>query len=96
MGDRLTVDTGALREAGSELRTVAEEFDAADARSDEVAAHVGHAELASAIRDFAHGWDDRRAEMVQDIASLAQSCEGIGGAFEDLDRQFAAALRGDA
>ncbi|RHA37109.1 hypothetical protein [Cellulomonas rhizosphaerae] len=96
MGDRLTVDTDGLREAGSALRAVAAEFDAADANSDAVAEHVGHDELAAAVRDFAHGWDDRRAEMVQDVASLAQSCDGVGGAFEDLDLQFAAVLRGDA
>lgn len=96
MGDRLTVDTDGLHEAGSALREVAQEFDAADSRSDAVAERVGHDGLASAVRDFAHGWDDRRAEMVADIAELARSCEGIGDAFEDLDQQFAAALRGDA
>ncbi|ROS26161.1 hypothetical protein [Cellulomonas sp. PhB150] len=96
MGDRLIVDTDGLREAGTALRSVAEEFDAADARSDAVAEDVGHDELAGAIRDFAHGWDDRRADMVQGVAELARSCEGIGGAFEDLDLQFAAVLRGDA
>jgi len=96
MGDRLTVDTAGLREAGAGLRTVAAEFDGANASSDVVADAVGHAELASAIRDFAHGWDDRRAEMVADIASLAEACSGIGDGFEDLDHAFAAALRGDA
>jgi uncharacterized protein YukE len=96
MGDRLTIDTAVLREAGASLRLVAAEFDDADAHSDAAAEVVGHQELASAVRDFAHGWDDRRAELVQDIASLAQACEGIGDGFEDLDRQFAAALRGDA
>jgi len=96
MGDRLTVDTAGLREAGAALRLVAAEFDDADAHSDAAAESVGHHELASAVRDFAHGWDDRRAELVQEVAALAQSCEGIGDGFEDLDRQFAAALRGDA
>jgi uncharacterized protein YukE len=96
MGDRLTIDSAALREAGAALRLVAAEFDHADAHSDAAAEVVGHHELASAVRDFAHGWDDRRAEMVHEVASLAQSCEGIGESFDDLDRQFAAALRGDA
>jgi len=95
MGDRLTVDTARLRDAGAALRDVASEFDGANAHSDTAADAVGHDELASAVRDFAHGWDDRRAEVVQDVASLAQSCEGIGAGFEDLDTQFAAALRGD-
>ena len=94
MGDRLTVDTAGLREAGAALRLVAAEFDDADAHSDAAAESVGHHELASAVRDFAHGWDDRRAELVQEVAALAQSCEGIGDGFEDLDREFAKALLG--
>jgi len=95
MSDRLTIDTDALREAGSMLRTVAAEFDDADAHTDALAEHVGHEELAAAVRDFSHGWDDRRSEMVQDIAALADSCGAVSDAFADLDTQFAAALRGE-
>ncbi|MDM7830222.1 hypothetical protein [Cellulomonas edaphi] len=94
MGDGLAVDTAGLREAGAALRAVAEEFDAANAHSEAVADAVGDADLAAAVRDLAHGWDDRRAEMVQDIAWLARACEAIGEGFENLDRAFAAALRG--
>ncbi|MBO9556330.1 hypothetical protein [Cellulomonas sp.] len=96
MGDVLKVDTAALREAGTSLRTVAAEFDRANAHSDDVASHVGHAGLSDAIKHFAHGWDDRRAKMVDSIAGLADACTGIGDGFEDLDREFAKALRGES
>lgn len=96
MGDVLRVDTAALREAGTSLRAVASEFDRANAHSDDVASHVGHAGLADALKHFAHGWDDRRAGMVASIAGLADACTGIGDGFEDLDREFAKALRGQS
>ncbi|MGN8244383.1 hypothetical protein ACTHAM_001286 [Cellulomonas soli] len=96
MSDRLTVDTAALREAGTSLRTVASEFDGANANSDDVASHVGHAGLADCLRDFAHGWDDRRGKMVESIAGLADACTGIGDGFEDLDAEFARALTGQS
>lgn len=96
MSGRLTVDTTALREAGTSLRSVATEFDRANVRSDTVADAVGHAGLASAVRDFAHGWDDTRADMVEGMAALADACTGIGEGFEELDTEFAAALRGES
>ncbi|MBO9554705.1 hypothetical protein [Cellulomonas sp.] len=95
MSDVLKVDTVALRAAGTHLRSVAIEFDGANAKSDAVADAVGHAGLSDAVRGFAHGWDDTRADLVSTIGSLADACTGIGDGFEDLDAQFAAALRGE-
>jgi len=95
MACRLRVDTGALCEAGTSLRSVATEFDGANVTSDQVAGAVGHAGLAAAVRCFAHGWDGRRAGMVESMAALADACSGIGDAFAELDSQLAAALRGE-
>jgi hypothetical protein len=94
MGD-ISLDTDKLHEAGHQLRRVASEFKDANAHSDAVAGAVGHHELSDAIHDFAHGWDDTRADMVDAIAGLADSCAGIGDGFEKLDSDFAAALRGE-
>jgi hypothetical protein len=95
MADRLTIDTAALREAGTSLRAVATEFDRANANSDRVAEAVGHPGLKEALHDFAHGWDDTREDMVGTIAGLADACTGIGEGFEQLDSEFAAALLGE-
>lgn len=95
MGVRLRLDTGALCAAGTSLRSVASEFDGANATSDQAADAVGHAVLASAVRRFAHGWDDRRAGTVESIIALADACTGIGGSFDQLEHELAAALRGD-
>ena len=64
-------------------------------RSDTIADAVGHTELAAKVRDLAHGWDCRRAEMLEEIARLADACTGIGENFERIDTEFAAALTGD-
>ncbi|CAN5303741.1 hypothetical protein BH11ACT1_BH11ACT1_22220 [soil metagenome] len=91
----LLLDTTALRQAGSSLRVVAQEFNDANAHSAGLSDAIGHSGLAGAVRGFAVSWDDRRAEMVDSIAALATACTGIGEGFENLDTQFAAALRGD-
>jgi hypothetical protein len=93
--DTLRVDTALLCVAGKQLRVVATEFEQANANSDDAAEAIGHHGLAAAVRSFAHNWDDRRAKMVEKIETLAKSATGVGEAFEELDKEFAAALRGD-
>ncbi len=95
MADRLTLDTAVLVSAGSSLRTVAAEFDGANAGAESIGDALGHAGLADEVASFARGWDDRRATMLESIAFLAEACTGIGEGFEDLDAQFASALRGE-
>ncbi|MGI9001327.1 MAG: hypothetical protein ACR2GH_06630 [Pseudonocardia sp.] len=91
---QLRVDTLLLREAGMQLRVVATEFEHANTNSDDAADALGHSGLAGAIRSFAHNWDDRRTKMLENIAKLADTATGVAEAFESLDEEFAAALRG--
>lgn len=90
----LRVSTTELREAGGALRLVSEELLHADARSEDAAAYLGHAGLAAAVHDFAHEWNDRREKMVESITGLAEACTGVDEAFERLDRDLGATLRG--
>ncbi|MGY4644618.1 hypothetical protein [Cellulomonas sp. URHB0016] len=96
MGDRLAVDTTAVRMAAVSLRAVATEFDGANAHSDRVADAVGGGPLSDCLRDFAHEWDDARATMVEQIAALAEACSQIAVAFDDLDVGLADVMRGQA
>lgn len=93
---QLRVSSDDLVQVGRDLRTIARELDVADQRSSTVADAVGHGGLADRVRHFAEGWDGRRAEMLEEIARLADACTGIGENFERLDRELAAAMRGDA
>lgn len=95
MSGQLRVDTVVLREAGSSLRAIAQEFTNATAHSRDLGPALGHEGVAAQVRHFAISWDDRRNQMVEQIASLAQACAGIGEEFEALDTEFAAALRGE-
>lgn len=92
----LKLDTAQLRKTGTDLRLVATEFEHANARSEQLGEALGHAKLASKVRDFAHKWDDTRGKMVDAIASLAEACKDIGEGFESLDTELAAALRGES
>lgn len=91
----LRLSTDELIAVGTDLRTVAAELHDASTTSTAIADAVGHAGLAEKVRDFAHGWDGRRAEMLEEVARLADACTGIGENFERLDTEFTAALRDD-
>lgn len=95
MANRLQLDTTQLRDLGTSVRTIADEFTYADERSDELANAICHDDLASAVREFADNWDDRRLEIVDSIAGLAEACTGVGEEFEALDAEFASALLGE-
>ncbi|WP_336923463.1 hypothetical protein [Aquipuribacter sp. SD81] len=91
----LEIDTVVLRETGAALRLVATEFEHANARTDALADALGHRGLAERVREFARSWDDRRAEMVEGIAALADTATGVGETYETIDSELAAALRGE-
>ncbi|GAA1476790.1 hypothetical protein GCM10009623_12360 [Nocardioides aestuarii] len=95
MGDRLSVDTEVLQEAGESLRLVATEFEHADDNSDRASEAVGNDDLADRVRDFAHNWNDRRGEMLGNIAALATAASESGRAFAELDRDLARLIRGE-
>ena len=63
----LIVEVDAIRTMGNDLKSVASEFDGANANSDSIAAAVGHHRLSEVVHDFAHGWDDTRAKMQLEI-----------------------------
>ncbi len=91
----LRVDLDAVRELGSSLTTVANEFENANANSDRIADAVGHGGLAEVVRDFAHKWDDTRAKMTENLRMLADSSTAVADAFTDVDTDLAKGIEGE-
>ncbi len=94
MAGTLKLDSTMLVDLGHHLRAVATEFDAAQHNADYLATAAGHEALAEKIKDFASVWDDKRAEMLDAIASLADAAKGAGEQYEQLDNDLAQALLG--
>ncbi|MHC2998444.1 hypothetical protein [Microbacterium sp. HJ5] len=93
--DGVELDIARLRETGTRLETVRAEFENASANARGLADAVGHDGLADALVDFADKWDDRRADMLENIGTLAEITTGIAEAFGQLDTEYAAALSGE-
>lgn len=94
MGERLSVDTDALRMLGTDLRFVAGELWNAQGRAEAIAGGICHDGLARAVLDFAASWDDTRRAIVEQIAGLAEAATALADTFSELDTELAASIRG--
>lgn len=96
MGDQLVVDIDLLLDTGDQLTSIVNEFEGADAYAANVADAVGDDTLAGAIRDFSTKWKNRREEMRESIANLAELTKATGEQFRDVDNQLGSSLEGDS
>lgn len=91
----LRINLAALRELGTDLGVIATEFRDANVVSDAIAEATGHEGLRQAVRDFAHGWDDTREDMVADVEALGEVAVAIADVFTDADGELKAALEAE-
>lgn len=95
MTGRLNVSTEELLDLGRNLRTVAIEFDEADGGAEWIAGAIGHQGLSDRVVRFAGDWDDRRADLLEGIANLAEATTAVGEELSNADEELGAALRGE-
>jgi len=95
-GPAMVIDVDAIDQLGHSLGLVGAEFTDAAATSTRIADAVGCAVLEDAVRDFADAWDDTRAKMTQTVATLSDAATQLAQAWQQLDRDGAAALSGDS
>jgi hypothetical protein len=90
----LRIDTEVLRQAGTSLRAVYQEFDKADDNARPDRSVIAHHHLRDRLEEFADSWDDRRAEMTEAIKGLGEFAEESGKAFDALENEFVKSLAG--
>ena len=90
--NRLVIDVGMLKDLGTDLGKVATEFAEANVRSDDIAEAVGHDKLAQTVRSFAHGWDNTREHMTEQITFLSEAATASAEVFEEVDGELVMVL----
>jgi uncharacterized protein YukE len=88
----IIIDLEAVRTLATDLASVADEFDSADADSAVIAAAVGHPGLSSTVTDTARGWNDKRGEISEGIRTLSDAATQVADGWADFDQQGADAL----
>lgn len=92
----LKLDLELLTQLKDDLEAVVNEFKDADDFSDDVAEATGHDGLSGHVRDFAHGWNDKRKGMTDDVEALQGQIASISDGFTKVDDGLAAALEQSA
>lgn len=90
----MQVEVEAIAKLGEDLVAVATEFEGANANSDSIANAVGHEELAQTVKDFAHGWDDKREKIAKATRALGEAAGQVAATWKDFDKQGADTLNG--
>ncbi|TFD56079.1 hypothetical protein E3T55_00070 [Cryobacterium frigoriphilum] len=88
----LKVSTAILQLVGADLAAILTEFESAEGIAGSVAGATGQRELEERVVDFAGSWDDKRADMVEQITALVGQITAINNAFLQVDSELAQAL----
>lgn len=92
MAARLKVDLDQVEMVSTNLQSIVQRLESAQADADSLADAIPVESLASASTDFATKWDDRRRELVEQVGSLQKEAQAFVQAFTDVDSQLADAL----
>ena len=94
MGDVL-IGSEVISRMRTELAQVRREFENANANSDNVAEDVGHPRLGDKVVNFAHNWDHRRKELIEQMETVEKNLDTIEQAFADVDIELSGYLDGN-
>lgn len=94
MGDVMIV-SDVIARMRTDLGRVRGAFEDANADSQRVAEDVGHSRLGDKVWNFAHNWDQRRKELVEQIVTVEGQLEQIEVAFGEVDIELSGTLDGD-
>lgn len=90
MGDDVQIDYDDLKELRDYLKEIVEELDKASDRADELEDAIGDPmdkdDLREAAEEFEDGWDDRRAELKEDLEKIHEHVKAVIEGFEEWDR----------
>ncbi|HWH98096.1 MAG TPA: hypothetical protein VNS80_06990 [Pseudolysinimonas sp.] len=94
MGDVMIV-SDVIARMRTDLGRVRREFENANANSERVAEDVGHPRLGEKVTNFAHNWDQRRKELVEQIETVEGQLSTIESAFGEVDIELSGTLDGN-
>ena len=92
MAKHLRVDLDQVDMVSTNLHSIVQRLESAQADADQLASAIPVEELADASTDFAGKWDDRRKKLIEQVASLQKEAQTVVDAFTQVDSELADAL----
>ena len=90
----LNIDGAGLEALLGDLDRVRTDFETADSSAQLTAEACGHARLAAKVTSFATNWNDRRAQLAQQITELGEALSTIDQTFAEVDGELEGTLMG--
>jgi hypothetical protein len=90
----LVVEVDVIERMRGDLGRIRREFENANQNSESTAEAVGHPGLAEHVRNFAHNWDNRRRDLVEQIETIEGQLDNLQEQFDVTDRELASGLGG--
>jgi len=90
----LVIEVDVIERMRGDLARVRREFEHANQNSDDTADAVGHDHLADRVRNFAHNWDNRRRDLLEQIETIEGQLDNLQEQFDVTDRELASGLEG--
>lgn len=90
----LNIDGAGLEALLGDLDRVRTDFETAGSSVQLAAEACGHARLAAKVTSFATNWNDRRAQLAQQITELGEALSTIDRTFTEVDGELEGTLVG--
>ena len=85
----IVVDYALLGQSARSLRAIGQEFEHAAQIKDDLAAHLGSADIADAMGEFSGNWNRKRLDLTQRIKDTEGFAGSVMASFSEQDRQAA-------
>ena len=90
--DDLVVQGSVLEQTATSMQELRAEFDALDRKRGTPAEAWGHEDVASAVREFADDWNDRRRKLSSSMRSVEQMATDCVCEFTRVDDELGRAV----
>jgi hypothetical protein len=92
MADHIKIDTGLLRDMGSQLGRLRDEFTHSTDITGAAKGEMGSGDVADALNNFASDWSTKRDELTKGLDTLAKTATQTAEHWDGLDNDLAKAI----
>jgi hypothetical protein len=92
MADHIKINTGMLRDMGSQLGRLRDEFSHSTDITGAAKGEMGSGDVADALNNFASDWSTKRDELTKNLDTLAKTATQSAEHWDGLDGSLAQAV----
>lgn len=92
MADHIKINTGTLRDMGTQLGQLRDEFTHSTDITGAAAGEMGSGDVAGALNNFASDWSTKRDQLTKGLDTLAKTATQSADTWDGVDSQLGKAI----